>query len=55
MIRASDKNMTFADKTINMYRLNKNQYMFLNNSITSTYKKIKTTSRRKSTSAGETF
>ena len=42
MIRTSDKTMTFSDKTNNVYRLSKDQYiMVLNNSITSTYKKIK--------------
>ena len=39
-IRTSDKTMTFADKTKNMYRLSKDQYnTLLNNSITSTDKK----------------
>ena len=56
MIRTSDKTLTFTDKTSNMYRLSKDQYnMLLNNSITSTYKSQITTSRTKSTSAGETF
>ena len=54
MIRTSDKTMTFADKTNNMYRLCKDQYnMLLNNYITSTCnksnnnikKKIKTSRR----------
>ena len=55
MIRTSDKTMTFADKTNNMYRLSKDQYnTLLNNSITSTYKKS-ATSRRKSASVEETF
>ena len=39
-IRKSDKTMTFADKTKNMYRLSKDQYnTLLNNSLTSTDKK----------------
>ena len=55
MIRTSDKTMTFADKTNNMYRLSKDQYnTLLNNSRTSTYKKS-ATSRRKSASVEETF
>ena len=56
MIRKSDKTMAFADKTNNMYKLSRDQYnMLLNNSITSTCKNQITTSRRKLTSAGETF
>ena len=40
MIRTSEKTLTFADKTNNMYRLSKDQYIILlNNSITSIYKK----------------
>ena len=42
MIRASDKTMTFADKTNNMCSLRKGQCnMLLNNSIASTYQNIK--------------
>ena len=48
MIRRSDKTMTFADKTNNMYRLSKGQYnTFLNNSITSTYKKSSSNIKKK--------
>ena len=40
MIRISDKTMTLAYKTNNMYRLSKHQYnMLFKNSITSTFKK----------------
>ena len=40
LIKESNKTMTFADKTSNMYRLTKEQYdQLIMNSITSTYKK----------------
>ena len=48
MIRTSDKTLTFADKTNNMYRLSKDQYnMLLNNSITSIYKKSNNNIKKK--------
>ena len=41
MIRTSEKTVTLVDKTNNMYRLSKDRYnILLNNSITSTYKKL---------------
>ena len=48
MIRTSDKTMTFAYKTNNMFRLTKDQYiMLLNNSITSTYKESNNNIKKK--------
>ena len=48
MIRTSEKTMTFADKTKNMYRLSKDQYnILLNNSITSTDKKSNNNIKKK--------
>ena len=46
MIRTSDKTLTFADKTNNMYRLSKYN-MLLNKSITSTYKKSNNNIKKK--------
>ena len=48
MIKTSDKTLTFANKTSNMYRLSKDQYnMLLNNCITSTYKKSNSNIKKK--------
>ena len=48
MVSTSDKTLTFADKTNHIYRLSKDQYnMFLNNSITSTYKKSNNNIKKK--------
>ena len=39
-MKASNKTMTFADKTTNIYRLTREEYdKILNDSITATYKK----------------
>ena len=47
-IRLSEKTLTFADKTSNMYRLEKEEYRhLLQNVVTTTYKKFnKETERR---------
>ena len=56
MIRTSDKTMTFADKTKNMCRLTKDQYiMLLNNSITSTYKESNNNIKKKITITGRSI
>ena len=53
MIRKSEKTMTFADKTNNMYKLSKDQYnMLLNNSITSTYKNSNNNIQKKTNISG---
>ena len=47
-VRSSKKTLTFADKTSNMYRLEKEEYRrLLQNAVTTTYKKSnKETERR---------
>ena len=55
-VRASNKTMTFADKTSNMYRLNKDEYdKLINNSITSTYKKANKNISKQVNKAGKTI
>ena len=40
LIKSSDKRVTFADKTTNLYRLTKGEYdHMINNAMTLTYKK----------------
>ena len=48
-MKASNKTMTFTDRPTNIYHLTREEYeKIINNSITATYKKASTTSRRKS-------
>ena len=47
-VRSSKKTMTFADKTSNMYRLEKEEYhRLLQNAVTTTYKKSNKETERK--------
>ena len=47
-MKASNKTMTFADKTTNIYRLTKEEYdKILNDSITATYKKANNNIKKK--------
>ena len=56
MIRTSDKTMTFADKTGNMYKLSKDQYKtLLNNSITSTHKNSNSNIKKKINISGRSI
>ena len=53
-MRTSNKTMTFADKTINIYRLMKERYdKILNASITATYKKASNNIKKKTNAAGK--
>ena len=53
-VRASNKTMTFADKTSNVYRLSKDEYdKLINNSITSTYKKANSNISKQVNKAGK--
>ena len=48
-MKASNKTMAFTDRSRNIYHLTREEYeKIINNSITATYKKASTTSRRKS-------
>ena len=52
-MKASNKIMTFADKTTNTYRLTREEYeKILNNSITATYKKANNNIKKKINAAG---
>ena len=47
-MKASNKAMTFADKTTNIYRLTREEYdKILNDSITATYKKANNNIKKK--------
>ena len=47
-MKASNKTMTFADKTTNIYRLTREEYdKILNDSITATYKKANNNIKKK--------
>ena len=55
-VRTSEKTMTFAGKTNNMYRLSKYQYdMLLNKSVTSTFKKSNNNIKKKINISGRNF
>ena len=52
-MKASNKIMTFADKTTNTYRLTREEYeKILNDSITATYKKANNNIKKKINAAG---
>ena len=54
LIKKSNKTMTFADKTSNMYRLTKEEYeQLIMNSITSTYKKANNNINKQINMAGK--
>ena len=54
LIKKSNKTMTFADKTSNMYRLTKEEYdQLIMNSITSTYKKANNNIKKQINKAGK--
>ena len=49
LIQSSDKTVTFADKTTNLYQLTKAEYNhMINNAITSKYKKASNNIHKKS-------
>ena len=53
-MKASNKTMTFADKTTNIYRLTREEYdKILNDSITATYKKASDNIEKKINAAGK--
>ena len=53
-IKASNKTMTLADKTTNIYRLPREEYeKVLNDSITATYKKASNNIKKKINAAGK--
>ena len=53
-MKASNKTMTFADKTTNIYRLTREEYeKILNDSITTTYKKASNNIKKKINAAGK--
>ena len=53
-MKASNKTMTFADKTTNIYGLTREEYeKILNDSITATYKKASNNIRKKINAAGK--
>ena len=53
-MKASNKTMTFADKTRNIYRLTREEYdKILNDSITATYKKASNNIKKKINAAGK--
>ena len=53
-MKASNKTMTFADKTTNIYRLTREEYdKILNDSITATYKKASNNIKKKINAAGK--
>ena len=55
-IKRSEKTVTPADKTSNMYRLTKEEYQkFLNNAVTATYKKASRKSEERINNAGKKF
>ena len=56
MIRTSEKTMTFADKTNNIYRLSKDQWsMLLYNSIAFIYEKSNNNIKKKINISKKTF
>ena len=53
-MKASNKTMTFADKTTNIFRLTREEYeKILNDSITATYKKASNNIKIKTNAAGK--
>ena len=56
LIKKSNKTITFADKTSNMYRLTKEEYdQLIMNSITSTYKKANNNIKKQTNMTGKTL
>ena len=56
LINNSKKTLTFADKTANMYRLTKDEYnKFLNDAITTTYKKVNNNVHDKIINGGKNY
>ena len=53
-MKASNKTMTFADKTTNIYRLTREEYdKILNDSVTATYKRASNNIKKKINAAGK--
>ena len=54
LIKSSDKTVTFADKTTNLYRLKKAEYdHMINNAINSKYKKTKNNKKKQINNGGK--